>query len=157
MKLALIFPDDDEPTLWAVTSATPQRHKASGVGEERASARLRVTPSNALLREEVQRTQARYKEAVTRPRPGSERMLVSDLTNKKILFIKIHHTSRAGLTPSPTCPSRARWSPRKRDVAVPATKRDFSHASALLGVEPKEGFSNEIQSGHYGSYPISDD
>jgi hypothetical protein len=26
-------------------------------------------------------------------------------------------------------------------VAVPATKRDFSHASALLGVEPKEGYS----------------
>jgi hypothetical protein len=25
-------------------------------------------------------------------------------------------------------------------VAVPATKRDLSHASALLGVEPKEGF-----------------
>jgi len=25
-------------------------------------------------------------------------------------------------------------------VAVPATKRDPSHASALLGIEPKEGF-----------------
>jgi hypothetical protein len=36
---------------------------------------------------------------------------------QKILF-KIHLASRAGLTPSPTCPSRARWSPQKRDVAV---------------------------------------
>src|ERR1700720_738917 len=59
--------------------------------------------------------------------------------------------------PSPTCPSRARWPPRKRDVAVPATKRDLSHTSALLGVDPKEGFSNEIRSGHCCSYPISDD
>ena len=40
-------------------------------------------------------------------------------------------------------------------MAVPATKRDFSHASALLGVEPKEGFSNEIQSGHCDSYRTS--
>jgi hypothetical protein len=46
---------------------------------------------------------------------------------------------------------------RLRDVAVPATKRDFSHASALLAVEPKEGFSNEIQSGHCCLDPTSDD
>src|SRR5208282_3919009 len=75
---------------------------------------------------------------------------------QKILF-KMHYASRAGLTPSPTCPSRARWSPRKRDVAVPATKRDLSHASALLGVEPKEGFSYKSRSGHCDSYAISDD
>jgi energy-coupling factor transporter ATP-binding protein EcfA2 len=38
-----------------------------------------------------------------------------------------------------------------------ATKRDLSHASALHGVEPKEGFSYEIRSGHCCLNPPSDD
>ena len=58
---------------------------------------------------------------------------------QKILF-KIRPASRDRADALANLPLPARWSPRKRDVAVPATKRDLSHTSALLGVEPKEGF-----------------
>src|SRR5262245_28653907 len=47
--------------------------------------------------------------------------------------------SRAGLTPSPTCPSLGKVAPRKRDVAAPATKRG-RHSSALPRCGPMEGF-----------------
>jgi hypothetical protein len=82
-------------------------------------------------------------------------LLIVRFDEQKIPF-KIHPASRDRADALANLPSRARWFPRKRDVAVPATKRDLSHASALLGVEPKEGFSNENRSGHCGSYPISD-
>jgi len=64
--------------------------------------------------------------------PGSTRFhypLIVRFDEQKIPY-KIHDASADALA---NLPSRARWFPRKRDVAVPATKRDLSHPSALLG------------------------
>ncbi len=51
------------------------------------------------------------------------------------IFIR---ASRVGLTPSPTCPVRARWFP-KGDAASKATKRATSACQPSSG-EPMEGF-----------------
>jgi hypothetical protein len=45
--------------------------------------------------------------------------------DEQTILFKMHDASRAGLTPSPTCPSLGKVVSAKRDVAVPATKRDF--------------------------------
>jgi hypothetical protein len=83
-------------------------------------------------------------------------LLIVRFDEQKIPF-KIHPASRDRADALANLPLPGKVVSAKRDVAVPATKRDLSHASALHGVEPKEGFANEIRSGYCDSCPISDD
>lgn len=77
-------------------------------------------------------------------------LLIVRFDEQKILF-KIHLASRDRADALANLPLPGKVVSAKAGCGRSGKKRDLSHASALLGVEPKEGFANEIRSGHCDS------
>jgi hypothetical protein len=67
-------------------------------------------------------------------------LLIVRFDERKILF-KIHPASRDRADALANLPLPGKVVSAKAGCGLPATKRDFSHASALLAVKSKEGFS----------------
>jgi hypothetical protein len=83
-------------------------------------------------------------------------LLIVRFDEQKIPF-KIHPASRDRADALANLPLPGKVVSAKAGCGRSGNKTGSQPPSALLGIEPKEGFSNEIRSGYCDSCPISDD